>query len=112
MNEQQLPLDLGPLSPGAGRVEQSYANALGGHRQLLEPADAGLAGLALALARAADQADAKGDVRGLALVAKELREVSTRLRLDPTARGGAGDPITELLADLGRAEQRQVGDPR
>lgn len=112
MTAGQLPLELGELTATAGPVEQAYALALAGHAALLESADTGLAGLALALARGIDAADRAGDVRGLATVAKELREVSTRLGLDPTARGGAGDPITELLADLGRSERRSpMGHP-
>lgn len=106
----QLPLDLGELPAAAGQVERAYAYALTQHAAMLEGADAGLAALALALARAVD--GATRNVRGLAPVAKELREVSTRLRLDPTARGGAGDPIADLLAELGKAERRgPVGHP-
>lgn len=109
---EQLPLALGPVLPGAGRVERAYANALERYGAMLEPADVGLAGLALALARGVDHADARHDVRGIATVAAQLIDVGARLRLDPSARAGAGDdPLSALLAELAAPERpAQVGD--
>lgn len=112
MTADQLPFELGDLAaPPPGLVERSYRRAVAAATRqdddgppaavALDDTDAGLVGLALALARAVDLAAAKKDVRGVALVAKELRETSTRLRLDPTARGTVNDPIAALFAELG-----------
>jgi len=86
-----------------GRVELAFQSAADAAReaQALERTDDGMAALAVELGRAVDVASRALDVRGVAVAAKELREVASRLRLDPTARGSVGDAFTDLLQELG-----------
>jgi hypothetical protein len=96
-----------------GRVEAAYVAAVEAARAdgTIGVLDAGLAGLAIELARAVDVASWKSDPYGVAQAGKELREVSNRLKLDPTARGtGTGDAARELIASLGIPSRGDVRD--
>lgn len=105
-------LDLGDVAgPRVGRVERRTAAAIAHAKRgkQLEPVDDGLAALAVELARSVDVASRKPDPYGVAAAGRELREVMSRLKLDPTSRGvSSHDPFAEFLAGLGGAE---VGDP-
>ncbi len=76
--------------------------------------DAGMTVLARVLARAVDQLVTDGGDRWLLpRLVGELRETLTRLRLDPTVRGGDRDEFAEWLASLTAPEpgEAEVGDP-
>lgn len=87
-----------------GRVERALNKALSAaHRAgALADVDAGAVALARAQARAVDVAEAAREVWALARVGGELRETLIRLRLDPVARGSAGDQLSNFLADIAK----------
>jgi hypothetical protein len=102
-----------------GRVESAVNKAVRRaslDKQLTE-VDVALVTLARAQARAVDVAEAGRDVWALARVGGELRETLTRLRLDPTSRGGPRDSLADFLAQLATptaadpAGAAPVGDP-
>ena len=68
----------------------------------LDDRDKGMAGLAIACARAVDLAQGRGDPYAVASAARELRETLVRLRMDPASRMGndAGN-VEAWLAGLG-----------
>lgn len=96
-----------------GRVELGFTSAVEAAQEAeaLERTDSGMAALAVELGRAVDVASRAMDVRGVAVAAKELREVASRLRLDPTARGSVGDAFTDLLQELGTPGRSTMGHP-
>jgi hypothetical protein len=99
--QDALPLLSMPWTPR--RVERALNEAVRRARAEgeLSHLDDGAVTLARALARAVDVAESKRDLWALATVARELRAVLERLRLDPAARGvGGKDGLAEFLAAL------------
>lgn len=74
--------------------------------------DAAAIALARTLARATDQqATPDGNAWAVAALARELRTLLERLRLDPTARGaGDRDEFAEFLSDLAKPTPASLRD--
>lgn len=87
----------------AGRLEVAVKRTLehAAETGVLGELDAALAGLALELARACDQGTRRFDPYAVAAAGRELREVLSRLKLDPSSRPDAGDGFEELVKALG-----------
>jgi hypothetical protein len=76
--------------------------------------DAGITVTARVLARAIDQLVADGGDRWLLpRLTGELRDTLSRMRLDPSARGGDRDELANFLAGLAAPDpgSAEVGDP-
>lgn len=106
-------LDVGEVAVRIGRVERAFLAAVEAAQacETLEAADAGLAALAVELARACDVASRKQDPYGVAAAGRELREVASRLKLDPSARGAStGGSLDDFLRDLASPDAGTVRD--
>lgn len=106
-------LDLGPVERLVGRVERAFTAAVDAGRRdgTIADVDGGLAALAVELARGVDVASRKSDPYGVAAAGRELREVASRLKLDPTSRGGANDDgLAEFLRGLSAPDAGPVRD--
>lgn len=95
--------------PPKRRVELATERAI--RAAHLDTMDAAAAALAKELARAVDDAarakEGRADPYGIAAASRELREVLTRLQLDPASRtgGGAADQIAAALAALSTPDE-------
>lgn len=106
--------DATPARRPAGAVERAVARSVAAATvdadrgdssdRWLTVADEGLAALAVACGRAVDLAGHRSDPYGVAAAAQRLQEALTRLRLDPSARGGepvdGSTPLQAFLAGL------------
>lgn len=93
---------VGRGSPGRTEGWVRGAIAVAEEQGLLGELDKGLAGLAVELAAACDMGRRRHDPYAVAAAGRELREVLSRLKLDPTARvTGQGDAFAELIEKLG-----------
>jgi hypothetical protein len=112
---RQEALDLGAAGHRrAGRVETRTAAAIRAAKaeDKLGKLDDGVCALAVELARAVDVGALKQDPYAIATAGRELREVMSRLKLDPTSRGlRPDDPLSDFLAGLGSPTVGDTADP-
>lgn len=98
-----------------GRVEAALDKAIVAARAAggLTDVDAAVLTLARAQARGVDAAETDRNVWALAAIGRELRETLSRMRMDPTSRGGNRDELVAFLADLAKptGAGTTVGDP-
>ena len=110
---RQEALDLGSAGRHTiGRVERRTAAAIGQAKRedRLGKLDDGTCALAVELARAVDVGALKQDPYAIATAGRELREVMSRLKLDPTSRGAkTDDPLDRFLAGITGGPE--MGDP-
>lgn len=93
---------VGRGTPGRTENWVRGAIAVAEERGLLGELDKGLAGLAVELAAACDMGRRRYDPYAVAAAGRELREVLSRLKLDPSARTtGERDAFSELVEKLG-----------
>lgn len=98
---------VGVRRPATGRVERALYVAVprairDGH--LDKELDAGIVAVARSVARALDLAAVEGDKWAVARLSQELRELLTRMRLEPTSRGSSSDGLADIIAAIGAPE--------
>lgn len=102
MNRDDGLFDVDAVTPArpTGRVEAATLSAV--RAASLDARDAAAAALAVELARAVDVAAlGRAPAYPVATAARELRDVLTRLRLDPASRAASvADPVADLVAAL------------
>jgi hypothetical protein len=100
-----LPLEglADPPTSAQGRTELAVRSSIAAAH--LDNRDGGAAELAAQAARAVDLAHNRRDPYAVAACVRELREVLTRLRLDPVARlGNDAGEVQRFLESLGTPE--------